>query len=312
MCSSPTSQKLHNEVTVAISISAAMILVQCIGRHNASFTSDSTSFPLYCFYFWWSDRTIKCTCLMVQLSTTQLMLQPCMAILIHGHWHQWKDWPQISLPHAAWTEGSVGLHQKLSQSLVKQILYYPSLGKSISPTLKPSILYCLLRCKSSGMCEYNGRWKVVLLLRLNSLLYKRHYTAFISVKNCSDFIHFCTELLTLLHSILYSLVTLHSCYVQNFLHCMHACTEFLILYSQTSVYERLGSWTIRFMNKFSEHKASRMMYCVLSYEHASHQHRGKKDRKKKKNPLPNNNISLPHHLPLTPSALLHTGKLKLN
>ena len=29
-------------------------------------------------------------------------------------------------------------------------------------------------------------------------------------------------------------------------------------YSQTSVHERLGSWTIRFTNKFSEHKASRM------------------------------------------------------
>ena len=32
----------------------------------------------------------------------------------------------------------------------------------------------------------------------------------------------------------------------------------------------------------------------------------------KKNPLPNNNISLPHHLPLTPSTLLHTGTVKLN
>jgi len=28
------------------------------------------------------------------------------------------------------------------------------------------------------------------------------------------------------------------------------------------------------MNKFSEHKASQMTYCVLSYEHASRQHRG--------------------------------------
>jgi len=37
-----------------------------------------------------------------------------------------------------------------------------------------------------------------------------------------------------------------------------------------------------------------------------------RDRKKKKNPLPSNNISLPHHLPLTPSTLLHTGKVKLN
>ena len=44
-------------------------------------------------------------------------------------------------------------------------------------------------------------------------------------------------------------------------------------YSQTSVHESLGSWTIRFTNKFSEHKASRMMYCVSSYEHASRHHR---------------------------------------
>ena len=34
--------------------------------------------------------------------------------------------------------------------------------------------------------------------------------------------------------------------------------------------------------------------------------------KKKKNPLPNNNVSLPHHLPLTPSTLLRTGTVKLN
>jgi len=31
-----------------------------------------------------------------------------------------------------------------------------------------------------------------------------------------------------------------------------------------------------------------------------------RDRKKKNNPLPNNNILLPHHLPLTPSTLLLT------
>ena len=37
-----------------------------------------------------------------------------------------------------------------------------------------------------------------------------------------------------------------------------------------------------------------------------------RDRKKKSNPLPNNNISLPHHLPLTPSPLLDTGTVKLN
>jgi hypothetical protein len=39
-----------------------------LGRHNAS--SYLTSFPLYCFYIWWSDRTASCTCLTVQLSTT--------------------------------------------------------------------------------------------------------------------------------------------------------------------------------------------------------------------------------------------------
>jgi hypothetical protein len=39
---------------------------------------------------------------------------------------------------------------------------------------------------------------------------------------------------------------------------------------------------------------------------------GNKDRKKKKKSLPNNNISLPHRLPLTPSTLLHTGTIKLN
>jgi hypothetical protein len=34
--------------------------------------------------------------------------------------------------------------------------------------------------------------------------------------------------------------------------------------------------------------------------------------KHEKNPLPNNKISLPHHLPLTLSTLLHTGMVKLN
>jgi len=46
------------------------------------------------------------------------------------------------------------------------------------------------------------------------------------------------------------------------------------IYSQISVHECLGSWTIRFTNKFSEHKASWMTYSVSSYKHASHQHRG--------------------------------------
>jgi hypothetical protein len=37
-----------------------------------------------------------------------------------------------------------------------------------------------------------------------------------------------------------------------------------------------------------------------------------RDRKEKNNQLPNNNISLPYHLPLKPSILLHTGTVKLN
>jgi len=39
---------------------------------------------------------------------------------------------------------------------------------------------------------------------------------------------------------------------------------------------------------------------------------GAKRQKKEKESPPNNNISLPHDLPLTPSTLLHTGMVKLN
>ena len=46
------------------------------------------------------------------------------------------------------------------------------------------------------------------------------------------------------------------------------------LLKPSKVHERFGSWTIRFTNKFSENKASRMTYCVSSYEHASLQHLG--------------------------------------
>jgi len=53
-------------------------------------------------------------------------------------------------------------------------------------------------------------------------------------------------------------------------HCM-AFSPLKRKVSQTSVHERLGSRTIRFTNKFSEHKASRMTYCVSSYEHSSRQ-----------------------------------------
>jgi hypothetical protein len=48
-----------------------------------------------------------------------------------------------------------------------------------------------------------------------------------------------------------------------------------------------------------------------SEEESSGAKRQKKE-KKKKNPFPNNDISLTHHLPLTPSTLLHTGTVKVN
>jgi len=84
-------------------------------------------------------------------------------------------------------------------------------------------------------------------------------------------------------------------------------TKYAWIYSQTLVHECLGSQTIRFTNKFSQHKASRMTYCLELWTCKL-----SRDRKKKKNPLQNSNISLPHHLPLTPSTLLHTGMVKLN
>ena len=62
--------------------------------------------------------------------------------------------------------------------------------------------------------------------------------------------------------------------ILSYEHCSPGVTQSLTpsaLYSQTSVHERLGSRTIRFTNKFSERKASRMTYCVSSYEHASRQ-----------------------------------------
>ena len=72
----------------------------------------------------------------------------------------------------------------------------------------------------------------------------------------------------------------------------------------------LGSRTPRIMNSsvyeqiFRTQSVSDDVLCL--------ELRTRKPSKKKKNPLPNNNISLPHHLPLTPSTLLHTGTVKLN
>jgi hypothetical protein len=78
---------------------------------------------------------------------------------------------------------------------------------------------------------------VVLLLRLNSFLYRSYYTVFTSVQNFSGCIHFCTELLTLCISFCRELLTLYSCMyrisytiftsVQRFFGCIHLCTNFL-------------------------------------------------------------------------------------
>jgi len=67
-------------------------------------------------------------------------------------------------------------------------------------------------------------------------------------------------------------------------HCGPSRTIYFSKYSTN-----LGSRTPRIMNnsvyeQIFQHKVSRMTYCVSSYEHASHQHRGKKERKNKKNP----------------------------
>ena len=84
--------------------------------------------------------------------------------------------------------------------------------------------------------------------------------------------------------------------------------------SQTSVHERLVSWTIRFTNKFFRTQSvSDDVLCLELRTREPSTSWGKKGQKKRKRiPLPNNNISLPHHLPLTPSTLLHTGTVKLN
>ena len=80
---------------------------------------------------------------------------------------------------------------------------------------------------------------------------------------------------------------------------------FLYLYSQTSVHKHLGSWTVQFTKKiFWTQSVSDDVLCL--------ELRTRKPSKNKENPLPNNKISLPHHLPLTPSTLLHTGAVKLN
>ena len=77
-----------------------------------------------------------------------------------------------------------------------------------------------------------------------------------------------------------------------------------------NIQSNLGSWTPWIMNSlvyeqiFQTQSVSDEVLCLELWTC--------KMSKKKKNPLPNNNISLPHHLLLMPSTLLHTGTVKLN
>jgi hypothetical protein len=72
------------------------------------------------------------------------------------------------------------------------------------------------------------------------------------------FIYGCAEYLISAMTILYI-----NCCWQNHEICQRRIYVYMIyLYSQTSVHERLGSWTIRFTNKFCEHKASDDVLCL--------------------------------------------------
>jgi len=84
---------------------------------------------------------------------------------------------------------------------------------------------------------------------------------------------------------------------------------FWITISTSRLQSNLGSRTPRIMNNsvyeqiFRTRRVSDDVLCL--------ELRTRTPSKNKKNPLPNNNISLPHHLPLTLSTLLHTGTVKL-
>jgi hypothetical protein len=132
---------------------------------------------------------------------------------------------------------------------------------SFPPTWKPSTLHCLLRCKSNSMCKSSGRCKVVLHLRLNSLLYWTSYpAAFNSVQSyytafmlCTEFhtecltlyqmfytaTGFCRELLTLnarMYRIPYTIFTS----VKWLLGCIHLRTE---LFTTPSLYRMPYSYS---------------------------------------------------------------------
>jgi hypothetical protein len=245
MCSSPTSWKLHNAVTVAVSISAATILVQCIGRHNAS--SDSTSFPLYCFYTWWSYRTTSCTCLTVLLSTTQLMLQPCMAILILGPVTSMKrlGLEIISLCCMNWR--ICGTPSETFPVTGKNKLYFTHTWANPFPPLGNLAYYTVFwdaNPVAGARWFYTLDWipfctNVIILysllyrtVQVVFLLYWTSYTAaFNSVQSCYNAFMLCTEFLTECLTLYWMFYTAAFASAENFLHCMHACTEFLTLHS---------------------------------------------------------------------------------
>ena len=96
----------------------------------------------------------------------------------------------------------------------------------MSPTLKPPILHCRLRWKSSGRC------KVVLLLRLNSLLHECHYTVFTLYRTCytaftlyPEFFKECLTLYSCMYRIPYTLFTS----VKRVLCCIYLRTEILTM-----------------------------------------------------------------------------------
>lgn len=227
MCSSPTSWKLHNEVTVAVSISAATILVQCICRHL-------TSFPLYCFYIWWSDRTTStsCTWLTMQLQPQSPCCSHARPFLSLDLWHQWKDWAKKSFPCAARTEGSVGLCQKFFQSLVRTNFILPILGQIHFPTQLGNLPHYTVFWDAAVQQHVQTQWQVQVHLRLNSLLYWTSYTAaFNSVQSYYTEFMLCTEFHAECLTLYRMFYTAALASAENFLHCMHTCTEFLTLYS---------------------------------------------------------------------------------
>ena len=115
----------------------------------------------------------------------------------------------------------------------------------------------------SGM-EVECCWK-----RLIVLLFYFVFNFSSTAKSAFKFRHICV-LITLLIRRISSALCILKYRIRNVGFMTHS-TKYFHIYSQASVHERLGSRTIRFTNRFSERKASRMTYCVSSYEHASRQ-----------------------------------------